>query len=194
VRIGIFGGTFNPVHSGHLVNAQHVAGEFHLDRIVFVPAREPVHKPLEGGAGAEDRLIMLELAVRGNDVFEVSRIELDREEPSYTIITLDDMGKLYPGAELFLVIGADSYNQLGTWMDYRRILAGAGIIVMRRPGDDVDRGLYSREGGNVLFAGNPLIEISSKRLRSMIKSGESVRYLVPDDVREYIKDRKLYWN
>ena len=105
------------------MNAQHVAGEFSLDKIVFVPAREPVHKPLEGGAGEEDRLRMLELAVRGNDAFEVSRIELDRETPSYTIITLDDMGKRYPGAEFYLVIGADSFNQLGTWKDYRGILS-----------------------------------------------------------------------
>ena len=73
-------------------------------------------------------------------------------------------------------------------------VASAGIIVMRRPGDDVDRNLYSGEGGNILFAANPLIEISSKRLRSMIKSGKSVRYLVPDEVREYIKDKELYWN
>ncbi len=193
VKIGVFGGTFNPVHLGHLINAQYLLGEYSLDRIVFVPAREPVHKPLEGGATAEDRFRMLELAVRGNGAFEVSRIELDRETPSYTVITLGEIGRRYGNDGIHLIIGADSYRQLDTWKDYRSILAEARVIVMRRPGEVIDKDLYpDREA--FLFAANPLIDISSRGIRAAVRTGAPVRYLVPDGVLEYIKEKGLYAN
>jgi len=189
-RIGIFGGTFNPVHCGHLINAQHIVDEFALDRVVFMPARHPVHKELEGGAGTGDRLRMLEIAVEGNLSFEVSRLEIERETPSYTFETLETMGRLRTGDELYLVIGGDSYRQLATWKEYLRILAGTPVIVLRRPGDEILPGIHGI--GRFLFSGNPLVEISSKRIRSLVKNGKSVKYMVPDGVLNYINVKELY--
>ncbi len=189
-RIGIFGGTFNPVHIGHLVNAQHVVDEYALDRVVFIPARHPVHKELEGGAGAEDRLQMLGIAAEGNSSFEISRLEIDRKSPSYTVDTLDALGHDRCDDELFLVIGGDSYRQLASWKEYRRILSGTPIIVLRRPGEDIVPGIHS--AGEFFFAENPLMEISSKRIRSLVRDGKSVKYMVPDGVLDYINAKELY--
>ena len=114
MKLGIFGGTFNPIHYGHLINAEIIRSDFNLDRIILVPARQPVHKSLDGNVPAEERYAMAALAVGGAKEIEVSRIEIDREEPSYTITTVHELLALYPGSELYLIIGMDSLAELDT--------------------------------------------------------------------------------
>lgn len=192
-KIALFGGTFNPVHLGHLINAQYLVNECDIDSVLFVPAREPVHKPLGYAVSSSDRLRMLELAIEGNPDFEISRIELDSELPSYTVITLEKLRALYQNDSVFLVIGADSYNQFSTWREYRKILRLAPVIVLRRPGDTIDRELYKNEkGSNLIFAENPLVGVSSRAIRELVKAGRSISYLVPHSVRDYIVQKELY--
>ncbi len=191
-KVALFGGTFNPVHQGHLINAQYLVNECGIDSVLFMPAREPVHKPLEYAVSSSDRLRMLELATSGNPAFDISRIELDSELPSYTVITLERIRGLYQNDSVFLVIGADSYNQLSSWREYRKILQLAPVIVLRRPGDAIDEKLYAKEGGSFIFAQNPLVGISSRAIRELVSAGKSISYLVPDTVRDYIVQKELY--
>ncbi len=191
-KIALFGGTFNPVHQGHLINAQYLVNELDIDTVVFIPAREPVHKTLEYGVNAEDRLTMLNSAITGNPAFEVSRIELDSELPSYTVLTLEKMLTQRKDDSFFLVIGADSYNQLSIWREYTKILQLVQVVVLRRPGDEIRQNLYEHDGGRFIFAQNPLIGVSSKAIREMVSVGKSIAYLVPDCVRDYIDIKELY--
>ncbi|MCX7678712.1 MAG: nicotinate (nicotinamide) nucleotide adenylyltransferase [Spirochaetes bacterium] len=191
-KVALFGGTFNPVHMGHLINAQFLINEMDINACIFIPARYPVHKSIEHAASEEDRFQMLMRAIEKNVNFEVSRIELDSDMPSYTVITLEKLVQKYSRDEIFLVIGADSYNQLSTWREYRKIFALSKIIVLRRPGDEIDKDRYAKDGGNFIFANNPLVGISSSYIRQLVSIGKSILYLVPDRVREYIIQRGLY--
>ena len=192
MKIGILGGTFNPVHSGHLINAQTILEELSLDSVFFIPSKYPVHKELEGDISAMDRLAMVKLAIQGNERFEALSLELDREEPSYTIYTIEELMKRYPGAELFLIMGADSFNEFHTWREYQRIAGIVTIVVMRRPGDSSLRRDLLKECPSVVEAGNPLIDISSSAVRARIKEGRRADYMVPAQVIQYIKNKGLY--
>ncbi len=192
MKIGIFGGTFNPIHNGHLINAQFIAERFSLDEVLFVPAKLPVHKGLAGAVSSEDRYEMVVRAIAGNRMFRASRIEIDRETPSFTITTIRHLMKERAGDEPHLIIGADSYNELETWKDYRELLSIVSIIVMARPGCDVDPARYGNLARAVEIAGNPLIEISSSDIRERIRQKRPVRYLVPSEVENYIIDKGLY--
>ncbi len=194
MKIGIYGGTFNPVHIGHLLNAQYVKDEFALDTILFVPSKTPVHKNLADQTNAEDRCRMLELAIQGNSSFKVSRIEIDRAEPSYTILTVREIAGLYPEAELYLILGADSFYEINIWKDHEKLLAGTVIIVLRREGDYAFSEDIIRKGKQILFSKNPIIEISSSAVRSRIKRNNPVDYYLPDTVVKYIKSKGLYKN
>lgn len=190
MRVGIFGGTFNPVHMGHLVTAETVRELYSLDRVIFVPAKLPVHKELEDSVSADERCHMVMRAIEDNPCFDVSRIEIDRISPSYTVLTLDELKKEFSDAELFLIIGADSYNSIHTWKDYREILDTVSIIVMKRNRDEIRNDLVDR--GNILIADNPEIDISSTEIRRRIKNNMTVRYILPQKVIEYINSRGLY--
>lgn len=194
MKIGIYGGTFNPVHIGHLLNAQYVKDEFALDTILFVPSKTPVHKHLADQTSADDRCRMLELAIKGNSSFKVSRIEIDRAEPSYTILTVKEIAGLYPEAELYLILGADSFYEINIWKDHEKILAGTVIIVLRREGDFAFSDDIIRKGKKILFSKNPIIEISSSEVRSRIKRNSPVDYYLPGTVVEYINSKGLYKN
>lgn len=191
-RIALFGGTFNPVHQGHLINAQFLINEMDIDTCIFIPARQPVHKTFEQFVSGEDRFEMLKIAVGTNANFEVSRIELDSQLPSYTVFTLEKFVQQYPNDEIFLVIGADSYNQLLSWREYQKIFRLSPIIVLQRPCEVLDKSRYENEGGHFIFANNPLIDISSRYIRQLVARGKSISYLVPDAVKEYIIKRRLY--
>lgn len=191
-RIGIYGGTFNPVHYGHLLNAESVRQEYSLDRILFIPDKKPVHKPGTDLADPYDRMNMLKLAVSGNSYFEVSDIEIKSEKPSYTIYTLESLAELYPDAELFLIIGSDSFNELDTWRSYMEIISRVHVIVMKRPDSTELRSDIMALGDSFLFHDNPMIEISSTTIREHIKKGLSARYMTPDSVIEYIYSKGLY--
>jgi len=192
LKLGIFGGTFNPVHVGHLINAELIRNEFELDKIIFVPSRLPVHKELDGGISPEDRCNMLSLAIEGNSFMEVSRIEIDRDTPSYMILTLDDLQDKYTGSDFYLIIGSDSYNEIETWKDYRKIFRKTDIIVMKRPGEMIRNKKILFASKRIHIAENPLIQISSTEIRQRIRNNNSIRYMVPDAVCHYIKEKGLY--
>jgi nicotinate-nucleotide adenylyltransferase len=192
LKIGILGGTFNPVHNGHMMNALAIMEEFSLDRVLLIPAKRPVHKELEGDASAADRLAMLKLAVGGDGHMDVLTLEMDREEPSYTIYTVEELARRYAGAELFLIMGVDSFNEFDTWREYRRIAEMVTIVVMRRPGDSPPRGELLEKLPRVAKAGNPLMDISSSSVRRLIREGKGAGDIVPAPVMQYIKDKRLY--
>lgn len=191
MNIGIFGGTFNPIHYGHLINVELVRSETGLDRVILVPTKQPVHKELEGNASAEDRYAMACLAVAQVPGYEVSRLEIDREEPSYTIITVEALMARYPEADLHLIIGMDSLNDIHTWREADRLVKMVSLIVMRRPGAEVHTDMVP-EGARVRFIENPLIDIHGSEIRERLARGLSVRFQIPDMVLDYIHQRGLY--
>jgi nicotinate-nucleotide adenylyltransferase len=194
LKLGVFGGTFNPIHYGHLINAQVIFEDFILDKMIFVPSKAPVHKEFMNGATGEDRYHMIEYAIEGNSNFEVSRIELDRDTPSYTIFTINELIDAYRESVFYLVIGIDSYNEFQTWKDYRDILKRVSLIVLKRPDSRIVNVEIQKISDNIFFANNPPIAISSSKVRENIKEGKSIRYLVPPKVERYIIDKGLYKN
>jgi len=193
LKIGIFGGTFNPVHYGHLINAEFIRDAFSLDRILFIPSKAPVHKDLAENISPDDRFAILERAISGNSCFQASRVELDRHEPSYTVHTVDQIKAAKPGDEIFLIIGDDSFLSIHTWKDYRSLLKAVPVIVMNRQGNMVRNAAITYDVSSVYYAGNPIIGISSTVIRERVRLNRSIRYLVPDEVIDYIMERELYW-
>ncbi len=191
-RIGIYGGTFNPIHHGHLINIELLIEHFNLDQVLFIPAKIPVHKIVADSVSPSDRLKMVELALVGSENMSVSGIEIDRETASYTITTLEELEKIYPGVELFLIIGSDSFNELDTWKEYKKILSGYPIIVMQRPGDTDLRGDLLSLAVKIEQHKGSMIEISSSMIRERIKKGLPVRYLTTDNVIDFIRIKGLY--
>ncbi|HEV8468649.1 MAG TPA: nicotinate-nucleotide adenylyltransferase [Candidatus Limnocylindria bacterium] len=181
-RIGVFGGTFDPVHVGHLAIANAALEELRLDRIIFVPARRTPLKQQAPLASATDRLAMLEAATRDEPRFGVSRIEVDREGPSYTVDTLE---ALRDQGELFLIVGSDAYADFERWRDPSRIRTLATVVVAARPG-------APNAPGNIPVLDTPLMDISSRELRARAARGRSLRYLVPEAVLRYIEEHRLY--
>lgn len=188
MRLGVFGGSFDPVHLGHLLVAEGARDALGLDAVLFVPALTPPHKPDRALASAADRTAMLERALAGNPAFELSRLELDG--PSrYTVETLRALRATRArDAELVLVLGADSLRELPTWHEPDAIRGLARLAVARRPGAED----APSEGPGILLLPTPPVAISASDVRARIRSGRSIRYLVPDAVREYIEERRLY--
>ena len=184
MRIGVYGGSFDPIHVGHLAIARAALDGAKLDRVLFVPARRSPLKESGPVASAEDRLAMLEAAVRDEPRFAVSRVELDREGPSYTVDTLETLAK---DGELYLIVGSDALSELARWKSPARVRELAKILVARRPGaPDVDSSL----GAQAFDA--PRLDLSSRELRARAGRGLSLRYLVPDEVWRHIERRGLY--
>lgn len=182
-RVGVFGGTFDPVHVGHLAIGLAALQSARLDRIVFVPARRSPLKDVPPAASAADRLAMLEAATKDEPRFSVSRVELEREGPSYTVDTLD---ALSAEGELFLILGSDALAELSRWRSPERIRSLATILVARRPGaPEPDAGVATAFDA-------PCLDISSRELRARAARGLSLRYLVPDEVWRHIERRALY--
>jgi len=192
-KIGIYGGTFNPIHYGHLINIEMVRDKFGLDKIFFVPARIPVHKDIANEISPDDRFNMVRKAVENNDYFDISRVELDRKSPSYTVLTLDYFKKQYPYSEIYLIMGIDSFMTIRSWKSHEEILSLGRLIVMARKGyDDIaENGLDCL---NVNFFNNPVIDISSTMIRERVMCNRSIRYMTPDPVIEYIYKMELYSN
>jgi len=192
VRTGIFGGTFNPVHCGHLICARFILEQCFLDRIIFIPSKRPVHKHIEEDVSPEERYHMMECAIEGEQDFFASRIEIDRATDSYTIFTVNEMKAMYPDDDFFLLVGADSYNELQTWREYTTLLRMVTLVVMRRPGDELANSHISLKEASVIFAENPRIDISSSMIRERVVRGLSIRNMVPPAVEEYICAKGLY--
>jgi nicotinate-nucleotide adenylyltransferase len=196
VRIGILGGTFNPPHIGHLVCAQEAHRELELDRVMLIPASIPPHKPVEHEPGPLHRLELCRLAIEGDDRFEVSALELDRDGTSYTVDTLQVLSKQVPNRELFLIVGGDIAAGLPEWREPERVLELATLAVAGRRGtarSAVNSALGSLHGGErARFFAMPRIGVSSTMIRRRVGAGQPIRYLVPDRVAEYIGQHHLY--
>ncbi|MFE1885039.1 nicotinate-nucleotide adenylyltransferase [Streptomyces diastatochromogenes] len=189
-RLGVMGGTFDPIHHGHLVAASEVAAQFQLDEVVFVPTGEPWQKSHRKVSPAEDRYLMTVIATAENPQFSVSRIDIDRGGPTYTVDTLRDLRALNPDADLFFITGADALAQLLTWRDSEELFSLAHFIGVTRPGHHLtDPGLP--EGG-VTLVEVPALAISSTDCRARVAKGEPIWYMVPDGVVRYIDKRELY--
>ena len=181
-RVGVFGGTFDPVHVGHLAIANAALDELGLDRVYFVPARRSPLKQHGPIATAEDRLAMLTAAIAGEPRFRVSPVELDRKGPSFTVDTLE---ALHGEGELFLILGSDAYADFERWHEPARIRGLAAIVVAARPGaPNAPRGIRVLD--------SPLMDISSRELRARAARGRSLRYLVPEAALRYIEEHGLY--
>lgn len=184
------GGTFDPVHHGHLVAASEVAGLFGLDEVVFVPTGQPWQKTERGVSPAEDRYLMTVIATASNPRFSVSRVDLDREGPTYTIDTLADLRRLHPDTELFFITGADALAQIVGWHETDKLFGLAHFVGVTRPGYQLaDADLPQ---GAVSLVEVPALAISSTDCRDRVQRGMPVWYLVPDGVVQYIEKRGLY--
>ncbi|MEV8564690.1 nicotinate-nucleotide adenylyltransferase [Streptomyces sp. NPDC051322] len=189
-RLGVMGGTFDPIHHGHLVAASEVASQFQLDEVVFVPTGQPWQKSHKVVSPAEDRYLMTVIATASNPQFSVSRIDIDRSGPTYTIDTLRDLRDLNTDADLFFITGADALAQILTWRNAEELFSLSHFIGVTRPGHILsDDGLP--EGG-VSLVEVPAMAISSTDCRARVQQGEPVWYLVPDGVVRYIDKRQLY--
>jgi nicotinate-nucleotide adenylyltransferase len=195
---GIIGGTFDPIHYGHLVLAEKAREAFGLERVVFVPAAIPPHKIGEVATAAVNRLRMVELAIASNPYFEVSRVELEREGPSYSIDTIRELKSQGFGDEAAFILGFDSLLELHSWKNYQEFLSETKIITAFRPGypivkDEAEWPEFLRPFlDRILVLSAPLIDISSTWLRVEMIYNRSIRYLTPDAVCQFIDDNRLY--
>jgi nicotinate-nucleotide adenylyltransferase len=212
--LGLFGGTFDPIHLGHLRAAAEVRRRARLDRILFIPSSIPPHKAALGAAPAADRLRMVEIAVRRRAGFEASPIEVEARGKSYSILTLRRVRRLRPEARVFFIVGVDAFLDIGTWREYRKVLAECFFIVIGRPGFDLDRardvlggrlrpsvGTLEEAGGlagpvpprvRVILTPIRALDVSSTAVRDRARRGLSLEGLVPRPVAAYIRAHQLY--
>ena len=215
MRIGLFGGTFDPIHWGHLRSAEEVSETFGLDQVVFIPASIPPHKRGQTTTPARDRLEMVRLAVTSNPRFKVSTVEISRPGVSYSIDTVRYFAKKkHRGDSLFFIIGLDAFQEIGSWKNFAEIFPLCNFIVTSRPGskasdplrgtgiavkklfcyDFKQRNYRHGSGSRVLFTRLTDIAISASEIRGLVEEGKSIRYLVPSRVETYIKKQGLYQN
>lgn len=200
-RWGILGGTFDPIHHGHLAIAEAAREALGLERVLLVPARQPPHRPHAPGASAEDRAAMVSLAIRGAPAFTLSRLELDRAGPSYTVDTLTALAATQAAAglapDLWFILSAEAFAEFPTWHEAERVLALCRLVVLPREGHPAPDlpALVARLpalAGRVTLLDGPWIRLSASEVRGRAAAGFSVRYLVPDAVAAYIADHRLY--
>jgi nicotinate-nucleotide adenylyltransferase len=220
MRIGLFGGTFDPIHFGHLRAATEVKEGFGLAQVFLIPAALPPHKTREGVAPAADRLHMIELAVEGEPGLRASDVEIRREGPSYTIDTVRHFHRAVADTdEMFLIMGQDAFIEIDTWKSFRELLSLVSVIVISRPDRDEPKAdcggkaladfLRAKVSANVAVSGSPVsfrgtgirgvslfavtaLDISSSRIRGLVRAGRSIRFLVPDAVCDCIQSKGLY--
>lgn len=197
-RIGIMGGTFDPIHIAHLAIAEQVREAFALDLVLFIPAANPPHKQGRKVVPAYHRLMMTQLAVCSNPGFHVSKQELERKGPSYSLLTVRELQERYgANAELYFITGSDTINELHTWYHIDELLASCHFVGTTRPGAPVDKedlrkcfGQLAEE--KIHFLAVPELEISSTDIRERVRDGKSIKYLVPAAVEAYIIKEGLY--
>ncbi len=215
-KIGVLGGTFNPVHYGHLAAAEEIRDRLKLDRVLFIPVHLPPHKQEEDLPSATQRLEMVRLATAGNPHFKVSDIEVKREGLSYTIDTIEALRAASPGAEFFFITGLDSFMEIQTWKDWEKLLTLCCFVVLSRPGynfkdllkigfmkqsekelDALDRGVETQmviesDGIKVCLELIPFYDISSTDIRKRTREARTIKYHLPETVENYIIENKLY--
>lgn len=214
-RVGVLGGTFDPPHLGHLRAGEVARVALSLEKVLFVPAADPPHKQDQRITDAQHRLRMLELAIEGVEGFELSRLEVDRRGPSYTIDTMEALSSQLPDARFYFIMGSDAFREIRTWRLWESFLSSTSIVIHERPGDedgphqllsDVlsdrpelrerfvevprDEPVTREEGIFVLHS--PMVSVSSTELRRSRSRGGSIRFLVPDEVAAYVDEHHLY--
>jgi nicotinate-nucleotide adenylyltransferase len=215
MKWGLFGGTYDPIHTGHLRCAEEVLELFDLNRIIFVPASKPPHKIDADITSFHHREQMITLAIEGNPVFSFSNVEKERKDTSYSVETVEYILKKYMETlELYFILGQDAFHAIQTWKDWQRLLLLCNFVVMTRPGyedrglegilpadfasrftyDDTVKGFRGPTGHVIFFRGVTFLDISSSDIRQRVKAGKSIKYLVPDAVRHYIVKNSLYGN
>ncbi len=213
MRLGLLGGTFNPIHLGHLRGAEEAREKLHLETICFIPAAIPPHKDERIRATPAHRLEMVRLATRDNPTFSVSDVELSREGKSYSIETVHYFRDRNRGAELFFIVGMDSFLEVTTWKSYKDLFSLCHFVVLDRPSaqryqltdltprefwskfsisDDGRRWIYVPSGLCTHFLKNPVMDISSRDIRERIRTGRSVRYMMKEEVEAYISNNGFY--
>ncbi|WP_227934888.1 nicotinate-nucleotide adenylyltransferase [Alkalihalobacillus deserti] len=188
-KIGLFGGTFNPPHTGHLLFAQEALVYYELDEIWFIPVNKPPHKESEDLASNEDRLDMLVSATHDNERFHVSTIELEREGPSYTIETIKEFKKIYPNDQFYFLIGGDMVDYLPKWHRIDELLELVTFIGVERPGTSIKQSHYAEQ---VYLLEMVQVDFSSSLIRKRIQDGKPISYMVPKEVEALVKERSLY--
>jgi nicotinate-nucleotide adenylyltransferase len=215
MKWGLFGGTYDPIHLGHLRCAEEVLEIFDLNRIIFVPASKPPHKIDAEITSFYHREQMITLAIEGNPVFSFSNVEKERKDTSYSVETVEYILKKYmENLELYFILGQDAFHAIQTWKDWQRLLLLCNFVVMTRPGyedrglegilpadfasrftyDDTVKGFRGPTGHVIFFRGVTFLDISSSDIRQRVRAGKSIKYLVPDAVRHYIAKNSLYRN
>jgi nicotinate-nucleotide adenylyltransferase len=197
MRIGIFGGTFDPPHVGHQILADEAVAQLNLDRLLWVLTPDPPHKQGQMITGLDCRLEMVKAATANNSAFELSRVDIDRHGPHYAVDTVQIIKEQFPSAELFYIIGGDSLHDLPSWYHPQQLLAEVdGLAVMHRPGDQIDLRLLEEKlpgiGAKIRYIDAPLLEISSRQIRERISAGEGYRYYLPPAVLTIIQRENLY--
>jgi nicotinate-nucleotide adenylyltransferase len=195
MRIGFFGGTFDPIHQGHLILASYASSSARLDRLLMAPAAFPPHKDRRI-TPVEQRIEMLLLAIEDDERFEMTTVDLERNGPHYSADTLELLAERYPDADLYFLMGSDSYRDLPTWHEPMRLFEHASLLVGRRPNSAYDEAALWRAlppaQMRTEFVNIPLIEISSTEVRRRVSEGLPIDYLVPSAVQRYIEENGLY--
>jgi nicotinate-nucleotide adenylyltransferase len=196
IRLGVLGGTFDPLHIAHLVMADQACGQLNLERILFVPAGHPPHKLDRVVSSVEHRVTMTQLAIAGDARFELSRVDVDRPGPHYTADMLALLRASHPESALYLLVGSDSLRDLATWHDPARVIAQARLAVMRRPGGEPDwhslEVLLPGIAAQVDWLDAPWLDVSSTDIQRRVRAGLSIQYLVTEAVERYIVQQELY--
>jgi nicotinate-nucleotide adenylyltransferase len=192
MRLGVLGGSFDPLHLGHLILAEAAREQAQLDRVIFVPAGHQWRKTGREMTPARQRAEMVRLAIAGNPHFEISTLEIEREGPSYTDVTLELLTEAHPGAELVFILGQDALADLPGWHAPERVVELAALAVAARADGDASRPSQALQGARVTWLDMPLVQISASDIRERVSAGRTIRYLVPDEVREYIAEHRLY--
>lgn len=198
-KVGIMGGTFDPIHIGHLILGEAALRQFHLDEVYFMPAGNPPHKKERLGRATDDqRIRMVQLAISSNPNFRLSLVEMNDQGYTYTYKTLQKLRIAYPDNDYYFIIGADSLQDFHEWKEPQKIADQCHIVAATRnqmPPEEFDRLLEMQKrlfSGDFLKLDTPNLDISSKHLRQMVREGESIRYYVRDGVMDYIKEKGLY--
>jgi nicotinate-nucleotide adenylyltransferase len=212
MKTGILGGTFNPIHLAHLRIAEEVQQACQLDRVLFIPAAEPPHKNIAGQIPFEHRLAMVKAAIKGYPKFQVSDLETQRSGKSFSVDTLDILRQQDPSAELYFIIGLDSYRDIASWKDFTRLFVQSHIVVTTRPGvivkdplaplpvaihkdfcyDIKAESIQHKTGNNLIFLNETHLDISSTQIRELLAKEQSISHLVPTVVADYIEEHGLY--
>jgi nicotinate-nucleotide adenylyltransferase len=208
MRLGLFGGTFNPIHIGHLRVAEEVRELFDLEKVIFVPSYLPPHKELADNVQAEKRLEIVRLSIQSNPHFETSSFEVESGGSSYSIRTIEYMRQLY-GCTPYFILGRDAFNDISCWYEAERLFELAHFLVMTRPDTQMmplkeilknntsrfrptDRGFVNDRGNEIIFVDVTPYAISSSMIRELCKKGKSIKYLVPESAYEYITSERIY--